>query len=227
MCKSKENSHQIRRNCDSAASKSLQSELYIKTMGSVENCSGSESEVVTIDFHQAKNLIDSGYGYLDVRTVEEYRKGHVSAEKIFNIPYMFNTAAGRVKNPEFLKEVSSLCNEDDLLIVGCQSGVRSLYATADLLTIGFKNVSNMGGGYLAWVGNGFPVKMEEIHVPGKLEEKPKQEMKVIPVPANVEEKPKQENVEIPVPVKVEENPKQENGEIAVPVTVEENPKQEP
>ncbi|GLT39262.1 hypothetical protein SLA2020_134630 [Shorea laevis] len=115
---------------------------------------GSESEVVTIDVHQAKNLVDSGYRYLDVRTLEEYKKGHVSAEKIINIPYMFNTLEGRVKNPEFLKEVSSLCKEGDPLVVGCQTGVRSLYATADLLTIGFKNVSNMGGGYLAWVGNG-------------------------------------------------------------------------
>ena len=68
-----------------------------------------------------------------------------------------------MKNPEFSKEVSSLCKEDDRLVVvisnllflffsindvgvgsrakyffslqGCQSGVRSLYATADLLTI--------------------------------------------------------------------------------------------
>ena len=37
---------------------------------------------------------------------------------------------------------------------------------------GFKNVSNMGGGYLAWVENGFPIKME----PAKVEEKPKEEL---------------------------------------------------
>lgn len=28
------------------------------------------------------------------RTVEEYKKGHVSAGKIINIPYMFNTPEG-------------------------------------------------------------------------------------------------------------------------------------
>ena len=32
---------------------------------------------------------------------------------------------------------------------------------------GFKKVSNMGGGYLAWMENGFPIKMEE---PAKVEE---------------------------------------------------------
>ncbi|XP_022741814.1 receptor homology region, transmembrane domain- and RING domain-containing protein 1 [Durio zibethinus] len=133
----------------------------------------SGSEVVTIDVTEAKNLLQSGNIYIDVRTVEEYKKGHVHAERILNIPYMFNTLQGRVKNPEFLKEVSSRCKEDDLLVVGCQSGVRSLYATADLLSIGFKNVSNMGGGYLAWVGNGFPLIVEK---PAKVEEKPKEEL---------------------------------------------------
>uniref|UniRef100_M0ZVR9 Senescence-associated protein n=1 Tax=Solanum tuberosum TaxID=4113 RepID=M0ZVR9_SOLTU len=43
------------------------------------------------------------------------------------------------------------------VVKGCQSGVRSLYATTDLLNADFKHVSNMGGGYLAWVENGFAV----------------------------------------------------------------------
>jgi rhodanese-related sulfurtransferase len=124
-------------------------------MGSLES---SGAEVVTVDVHAAKDQIKSGHKYLDVRTVEEYKKGHVGADKILNIPYMFNTPEGRVKNPQFLNEVSSACNKEDHLIVGCQSGVRSLYATADLLSAGFKHVSDMGGGYLAWVENGFLVQ---------------------------------------------------------------------
>ncbi|KAG8662819.1 hypothetical protein MANES_01G147900v8 [Manihot esculenta] len=95
------------------------------------------------------------------RTVEEFKKGHVQTEKILNIPYMFNTPEGRVKNPKFLNEVSAVCKEEDHLVVGCQSGVRSLSATADLLNAGFKDASNMGGGYIAWVQNGFPLKVEE------------------------------------------------------------------
>ncbi|KAJ7953138.1 Rhodanese-like domain containing protein [Quillaja saponaria] len=124
-------------------------------MGSIES---PGAEVTTIDVQTAKDLMKSGYGYLDVRTVEEYEKGHVDAEKIFNIPYLFNTPEGRVKNSDFLKLVSSSCNKEDHLVVGCQSGVRSLSATADLLGNGFKDVSNMGGGYIAWVENGFPVQ---------------------------------------------------------------------
>ncbi|KAE8704582.1 Thiosulfate sulfurtransferase 18 [Hibiscus syriacus] len=75
--------------------------------------------------------------------------------------YMFNTPEGIVKNPEFLKDVSSAFKEEDRLVVGCKSGVRSLSAAADLLKIGFKDVRNLGGGYLAWVDNGFGTKMEE------------------------------------------------------------------
>ncbi|KAF3440310.1 hypothetical protein FNV43_RR18594 [Rhamnella rubrinervis] len=139
-------------------------------MGSIG--SSGEEVIVTIDVHEAKDLIKSGYGYLDVRTVEEFKKGHVDARKIFNIPYMFNTPQGRVNNPEFLKEVSSACYKEDPLIVGCQSGVRSLSATADLLKAGYKHVSNMGGGYLAWVENGFPNKKTEDELPIKKPEEP-------------------------------------------------------
>ncbi|KAK2408857.1 hypothetical protein P8452_70537 [Trifolium repens] len=130
-------------------------------MGSI-GIQSSETEVVTIDVLATKSLIETTHVYLDVRTVEEFQKGHVDAEKVINIAYMFNTPEGRVKNPEFLKEVSSLCKKEDHLIVGCQSGVRSVYATIDLLAEGYKDVSNMGGGYLDWVKKEFPVKIVNV-----------------------------------------------------------------
>ncbi|XP_071707432.1 thiosulfate sulfurtransferase 18-like isoform X1 [Rutidosis leptorrhynchoides] len=74
---------------------------------------------------------------------------------------MFNTPEGRVKNPNFMEQVLPVCTKDDHLIVGCQSGVRSVYATTDMLEVGFKHVYNMGGGYLAWVQNELPVTPNE------------------------------------------------------------------
>ncbi|KAM7261266.1 hypothetical protein ACFE04_026741 [Oxalis oulophora] len=153
-------------------------------MGSLEKSSSgglniTPEQVATIDVKAAKHLVESsGYVYLDVRTVEEFDKGHplvVTEKKTLNIPYMFNTPEGRVKNPDFLKEISSACKEDDLLVVGCQSGVRSLSAAADLLNAGFKVVNNMGGGYLAWVQTGFPIKTVLKPQP---EAKPNQELNV-------------------------------------------------
>ncbi|CAK9156996.1 unnamed protein product [Ilex paraguariensis] len=117
--------------------------------------SSSGSEIVTIDIHKAKDLLHSGHQYLDVRTEEEFKKGHV--ENSLNIPYMFNTKEGRVKNPKFMEQILSACKKEDHLVVGCQSGVRSVYATTDLLNEGFKHVYNLGGGYAAWVENGFAV----------------------------------------------------------------------
>ncbi|KAF4382003.1 hypothetical protein F8388_014108 [Cannabis sativa] len=105
----------------------------------------AELEVSTIDVQTAKALINSDHLYLDVRTVEEFKKG-------------------RVKNSEFLKEVSSACNKDDKLVVGCERGIRSLSAATNMKNAGFKNVNNMGGGYLAWVKHGF------------LTQKPKEEL---------------------------------------------------
>ncbi|KAK9183771.1 hypothetical protein WN943_024116 [Citrus x changshan-huyou] len=40
---------------------------------------------------------------------------------------------GRVKNPEFLTQVASVCSKEDHIIVGCKSGIRSLCACVDLL----------------------------------------------------------------------------------------------
>ncbi|KAK9129475.1 hypothetical protein Sjap_009962 [Stephania japonica] len=122
--------------------------------------SSAAASVVTIDIHQAKHhILSNRHRYLDVRTTEEFNAGHVNVDNPLNIPYMFQTPQGRVKNHEFLERVSSACNKDDHLVVGCQTGVRSLHASADLLKAGFKHVTNMGGGYVAWKENGLGVKI--------------------------------------------------------------------
>ncbi|GAB2231924.1 hypothetical protein Droror1_Dr00010943 [Drosera rotundifolia] len=120
----------------------------------------SDNPVPSVDVLAANDLIQrSGYRYLDVRTEEEFKKGHVDLARnaALNVPYMFNTPQGRVKNPEFMEQVTRLYSKEDHIIVGCQSGVRSAYATADLVEADFKDVKNMKGGYLAWVENGLPV----------------------------------------------------------------------
>ncbi|XP_062224665.1 uncharacterized protein LOC133923279 [Phragmites australis] len=115
--------------------------------------------VVTADVTAARDLVTSaGHRYLDVRTEEELSKGHL--ENTLNVPYMFITPQGRMKNPAFVERVASLFTKQEHVVVGCQSGKRSELACIDLQAAGFKNVKNMGGGYIAWVDNGFPV-----HIP--------------------------------------------------------------
>ncbi|KAF8112653.1 hypothetical protein N665_0062s0006 [Sinapis alba] len=122
--------------------------------------SSSKPEDITIDVSQAYKLLHHGYTFLDVRTVEEFEKGHVDSEKVFNVPYWFYTPHGQVNNLSFLKHVTSLFNQTDHVVVGCKSGVRSLYATRFLVSSGFKSVRNMDGGYIAWMEKRFPVKVE-------------------------------------------------------------------
>ncbi|KAM6548608.1 hypothetical protein CsatB_020284 [Cannabis sativa] len=109
-------------------------------------------DVVTIDVYTAKGLLSIGHRYLDVRTVEEFNKSHV--EGALNVPYMFITQEGKVKNPEFLSQASAVCKKDDHLVVGCNSGGRSLRACVELLNDGYENVNNMEGGYSKWVDSG-------------------------------------------------------------------------
>ncbi|KAA8531984.1 hypothetical protein F0562_006874 [Nyssa sinensis] len=79
-----------------------------------------------------------------IRTEEEFKEGHVDVENILNIPYMFNTPEGRVKNPEFMEQVLSDFSKDDYIVVD------------------FKSVYNMGGGYAAWVENGLAAKKPKV-----------------------------------------------------------------
>ncbi|XP_009612115.1 protein HIGH ARSENIC CONTENT 1, mitochondrial [Nicotiana tomentosiformis] len=113
----------------------------------------SNEDVSHVDVISAKDLLSSGHRYLDVRTVEEFNRGHI--DKAINIPYMFLTEEGRVQNPNFLVQVSSVCQKEDHLIVGCNSGGRGRRACVDLLNAGYKDVINLEGGYSGWVDNEF------------------------------------------------------------------------
>ncbi|CAM0153162.1 unnamed protein product [Urochloa decumbens] len=135
------------------------------------DCCGGPSEsvaVTTVGVAAARELISpaGGHRYLDVRTEEELRRlGHlVEVDSSLNVPYMFVTPQGsRVKNAQFVEQVASLFTKDEQVVLGCQSGKRSELACIDLQAAGFKNVKNMGGGYLAWLDHGFPV----YHIPGQ------------------------------------------------------------
>ncbi|KAL6135061.1 hypothetical protein ACLB2K_067289 [Fragaria x ananassa] len=133
-------------------------------------------DVKSVDVFTAKGLLSTGHLYLDVslisaviseltrpissikfylriyRTSEEFKTSHI--ENAINVPYMFKTQEGKVKNPQFLTRISSILKKQDHLVVGCNSGGRSLKACVDLLNEGFEHVTNMEGGYSSWVDNG-------------------------------------------------------------------------
>lgn len=63
------------------------------------------------------------------------------------------------KNSQFLEQVSAIFRRDDEIIIGCQSGRRSLMAAAELCSAGFTAVTDIAGGFSAWRENGLPVNV--------------------------------------------------------------------
>ena len=123
---------------------------------------------------QAKDILESDRDavYIDVRTEQEFMNGHVPNS--INVPVVWPDPATRQMkpNPDFAKVVSTHFEKDKRIIVGCQAGGRSQFA-ADLLDKdGFKDVSNMQGGFggardpmgqvivPGWSQLGFPVETE-------------------------------------------------------------------
>ena len=69
---------------------------------------------------------------LDVRTPQEYREGHVPGSK--NVPL------------QQLDKISSIADNKNIpLFVYCYSGGRSRQAAAVLQSMGYTNVTNIGG----------------------------------------------------------------------------------
>lgn len=69
---------------------------------------------------------------VDVRTVQEYREGHIPGSK--NVPL------------QQLDKISSVAKKKDIpLFVYCYSGSRSRQAAGMLRRMGYTNVNNIGG----------------------------------------------------------------------------------
>jgi len=83
---------------------------------------------------------NKGVVILDVRTIGEFRSGHIPKSK--NIPVQ-----------ELSSKVSSLDSyKDDEVIVYCASGARSASAARSLSKSGFNKVYNLNGGVSSYKG---------------------------------------------------------------------------
>ena len=84
---------------------------------------------------EAKGIMDTEQNYiiLDVRTEEEFSKGHIVGAIL--IPdYEITEKAERV-----------LTDKDQQILVYCRSGRRSKNAASQLVELGYRNVKEFGG----------------------------------------------------------------------------------
>lgn len=79
-----------------------------------------------------------GITLIDVRTPEEFQEGHIEGAR--NIDYL----AG-----DFLSRITELSREQPVYIY-CRSGNRSQQAAKKLKALGFEQIVDLDGGYLAW-----------------------------------------------------------------------------
>jgi len=101
---------------------------------------------------QAYELLKSGVRYLDVRTEEEFVRGH--APKAINVPVKLRTDAGMAFNVKFQSEVTKLFpNKRENIVVGCKNGTRSAPAMQLLSLEGYENLQIVVGGWDAWSSN--------------------------------------------------------------------------
>lgn len=85
--------------------------------------------------------------YLDVRSVQEYEKGH--AQGAYNVPLLFRDEdiQQMVPNPCFIQDVEKRFSKDVRLVVGCMKGGRSQRACELLEEAGFQSLGNIQGGF--------------------------------------------------------------------------------
>eukprot|EP00897_Mesotaenium_endlicherianum_P010129 jgi/Mesen1/9144/ME000580S08480 len=115
---------------------------------------GMQMTIRCVPVQVANELIEAGHQFLDVRTPEEFAGGHV--EGAVNIPYMYRHNGGMVKNDSFLRQVGDHFCKDEEVVVACQTGARSMMAAAELQAAQYDGITDVGGGFGAWMLSGLP-----------------------------------------------------------------------
>jgi len=116
---------------------------------------------------EAAQLLRDGYVYLDVRNPDEFALGH--PKDAYNIPWLDPEVPTRTPNPRFVEVVTNSFAPDQRLIIGCQTGRRSLSAAERLIEEGFTNIVEQRAGFAGskdafggvvepgWQARGLPV----------------------------------------------------------------------
>lgn len=102
-------------------------------------------EIRRVTLAEAKRLLDGGYRYLDVRTETEFALGHPVGA--VNVPFSISDPSGTRPNPDFVSVVERGFDKLAGVVVGCQSGKRSLPAARALAVAGYRDVVEMAAGF--------------------------------------------------------------------------------
>ncbi len=103
----------------------------------------------TIGTDDAKRMIEAGTRVIDVRTPEEWNRGHIAEADLVTISgiYIFGKALQDMNLPP----------DEDVIFV-CASGQHSATASEIASLTGLTKVHNLANGMNGWVGRRYPIE---------------------------------------------------------------------
>ncbi len=118
-----------------------------KNMTAKDLVTEAKKSICEVSVSDAKALLDKGgYIFLDCRTSKEFKMGH--------IPGAMNIPRGLLE----FKIAKKVPDKNAKIVMYCKKGVRGCLATCTLRRMGYKNVVNMDGGWMAWEKAGYPIE---------------------------------------------------------------------
>lgn len=97
------------------------------------------SEVLPVDAYEAKLLENPGIQLVDVRTSKEYSNGHIKGAR--NIDFY---------SADFVQQLEKQLDKSQPVMLYCRTGKRSEKAARKMAELGFREVYDLQGGYMAW-----------------------------------------------------------------------------
>ena len=103
----------------------------------------------TIGTDEAKSMIEAGAHVIDVRLLDEWRRGHIPEATLVPLEgiYSFGKALKELHLPE----------DEDVIFV-CAMGQRSATASEIAMVAGLKNVYNLANGMNGWIMRQYPIE---------------------------------------------------------------------
>jgi rhodanese-related sulfurtransferase len=118
-----------------------------KDMTAEDMVSEAKGNICEVSVSEVKAILDNGeYLFLDCREPKEYKMGH--------IPGAINIPRGLLE----FKVGKQVPDKNTKIIMYCKKGGRGCLATCTMCRMGYKNVKNMAGGWLAWEKAGYPIE---------------------------------------------------------------------
>lgn len=129
----------------------METELEIDTVAAL--VAHAKSEIDECDLATVEKAIkDNSHLIIDVREPEEFALGHIG--NAINVP---RGVLEFKADPSYSGSIKSLSDKAANIILYCKSGGRSALAAQSLSKMGYKSVTSMAGGFVAWEGAGLPV----------------------------------------------------------------------